>query len=256
MLPEGFKEWALKELREVRHAPAAFAILSALCVGLGWWAAKTFYSERIEVMQLQIGALERSLPVFRDSPTPTLTPNRALIVALAFVVVVCIPSVASALRNKRVVGEAEEDLRRRSSELTRVINERDKVAQELKDKKYEYAMDTLSRYAHLGVNGKKPRVTVRYSDYGQDYETAQKIKGMFTQYVKWPVTLEISNTLPRAEKFKVVFDVGMTAITYNELVHAFSEGDLVNATVGIRQFTERDDIEQLIVLVLPSAPSA
>lgn len=68
MLPEGLKEWALKELREVRHAPAAFVILSILCLGLGWLGAKAFYSERIEVMQLQINALERSLPVVRQSP--------------------------------------------------------------------------------------------------------------------------------------------------------------------------------------------
>jgi hypothetical protein len=61
--------------------------------------------------------------------------------------------------------------------------------------------------------------------------------------------------LPRADKFKVVFDVGMTYFTYGRLIHAISDGDLLGVQIGKREFVDREDSHHLIVMVLPSVGS-
>jgi hypothetical protein len=136
--------------------------------------------------------------------------------------------------------------------------ERDAAVVALKDRRHVYALETLQRHAMLRINGSTPRVTVRYCSYGQDYELAKKVQEIFAKDVKWPVVLDGSNTpaLMRAEQFKVVFDTGMTAFAYGDLVHAFSEGNLLGVTVGVRKFQDRLDDDHLIVSVLPWSESA
>jgi hypothetical protein len=141
-------------------------------------------------------------------------------------------------------------------ELRDALDQREKAVVALKETKSKYAIETLRRHARLIFSeNRKPHVTIRYFSYGPDYELAMKLKGLFTQYVEWPVALDATNSpaLPRADKFKVVFDVGMTALTYGELINAISDGDfLEGATIGQVQFVERKDSEHLIVSVLPS----
>jgi len=141
-------------------------------------------------------------------------------------------------------------------ELETATTERDQARVDLKDKKHEYAMEVLERYSKITFKDPQPTVTVKYASYGKDYELAQQIQGLFTQYVKWPVELEATYkpALPRADEYKVIFDVGMTYFTYGPLIHAISEGDLLGEEVAIgkRQFVEREDSHHLIVMVLPS----
>jgi hypothetical protein len=144
-------------------------------------------------------------------------------------------------------------------ELERVKTERDRAIAALKDKKLEYAMEVFERYSNARPTEGSPRitVTVRYANYGHDYDLAQQIKGLFEQYIRWPVTLDANNTpaLPRAEKFKVVFDVGCTYFTYGELIHAVAESEILGVQIGKKEFVDRRDSHHLIVLVLPSVGS-
>ena len=144
-------------------------------------------------------------------------------------------------------------------QIEEIKKELDLAVVSLKDKKREYAMEVLEQYSNLVPREGTPpiTVTVRYANYGHDYDIAQRIQGLFTQYVKWPVALEASNNpaLPRADKFKVVFDVGSTYFTYARLVHAISDGDLLGVPVGKLDFVDRDNPHHLIVLVLPSVGS-
>jgi hypothetical protein len=156
-----------------------------------------------------------------------------------------------------VVGEAEPmTVETVKNLLDSATAERDEAIAALKDKKHEYAMEVVERYSNIRAKDGEPQptVTVRYASYGQDYELAQKIRDLFTQYVRWHVDLETSNkpALPRADKFKVLFDVGMTYFTYGPLIHAISEGDLLGVPVGRLQFVEREDSHHLIVMVCPS----
>jgi hypothetical protein len=261
---ESFRDYALRELREVKHAPAAVGVLLVLGVATGWWAASQFYAERIEVLQLHIAALERGVAVVRQVSVPSAwTPMRMAVFAL--VLVVGVVAAVTAISNKRKVKGLDRSVSALRGllddgvkENQRVTIERDEAVVALKNKKHEYAMETLERYANARfIDDIKPRVTIRYCSYGQDHEIAMQLKGLFTQYVRWDAELELATkpALPRAEKFKVLFDVGRTFQTYGPLIRAISEGDFLGVTVGRYEFVDRDDSEHLIVNVLPSVDS-
>jgi hypothetical protein len=207
------------------------------------------------------------------SVTPTLsfgTVWMVILLAIFGLSVSVIGAVAvSAVQNKkmatRLQGEVDGlrgPLATAAEDNARLIAERDQAVVALKDKKHAYAVEILERCSNLrfkpdSITPVIPTVTIRYCSYGKDYELAQQIQTYFTLYAKWPVTLDGSNNpaLPRADKFKVVFDVGMTVMTYGELVHAFIEGNLLGVSVGLQQFVDREDSHHLIVKVLPSTPS-
>lgn len=252
---------------------ARFTVLLVFLVGIasgayaGWWLAEKFYSERIEVLTLQRDqASERrpSTPASANVPLILYVPDNRLVIGVASLAVVIIFFLSRANRNKRrdvrlltarvdaVQSELADEVKLRE----RTEGLRQMIAAELKDVRAEHATRILSRYENLRFRENvKPRVTIRFRDYGQDHVIAEKIEGLFTQYVKWHVTKDASNNpaLPRAEQFKVVFDVGDTFISYNELINAFSEGDLLGVSIGAMAMTGRTDVENLVVLVLPSA---
>jgi len=154
------------------------------------------------------------------------------------------------------LGALSKEKKHLAGERERILNERDVAVTALNDKKREYAIETLARCSRLRFEGGVvPNVIIRYGSYGYDDDLAFRIKALFDEHVKWPVTLDASNrtALPRAEEFKVVFDVGMTVMTYGDLVHAFADGNLLGVTVGVRQGFDREDSQNLIVMVLPSA---
>jgi hypothetical protein len=100
-MPEWFTKWVGEELRELRKAPTAAALLAALAIGVGWWAARAFDAERVEVLKLQVAALERGI-------TAVIEPARAdshlpWILGLAALGTVTLGAAASAIRNKGLV---------------------------------------------------------------------------------------------------------------------------------------------------------
>lgn len=260
-------EWALHEVREVRRAPIAIVVLLVMGFILGWLAASGFYAERMEVLTLQRDSALAGRPAM-PPPSPPLSqqlPSLNVIVgAVGGLCVFVSLLLFRSNRNKRVeakwllgrIDALQESVSEGLRANEKIADEKTKAEIALKDRRHQYAMEVLERYSNARFKDDiKPRVTIRYCSYGQDYVIAQKIEAMFTQYVRWSVTKDASNNpaLPRSDQFKVVFDVGMTVLTYGDLVHAFMEGDLLGVTVGMRQYTEREDSENLIVLVLPSA---
>jgi hypothetical protein len=271
---DAFQQWAVGEVREVRRAPFAIVVLVVFGFAAGWYVHAFFTSQQIQILELQRDTARAgiALPARAASPPATLLFPYLSVRVAVFLAFVVIGVFALAWRNGRTIARlrrdgnaqnalllAKDDLLHAAADLHgKLSHERDVAVIALKDKRYEYAMDTLRRYSMLRVNGEIPSVTIRCTSYGRDFELAEKVRGLFTQHVNWPVTLDVSNTpaLPRAEQFKVVFDTGMTVLSYGDLIHAFAEGDLVGVTVGHRRFTDREDAHHLIVLVLPSADAA
>lgn len=248
-LPEKFWEWAESEWRDMKRVPITLGV----AVFIGGLAVHIFYSERMAAMSEQIALVNAGGKAVE-------TWNRWSVSMLAALGVACAGVMAMGVQNwrLRVSVRQQKDRAEAStigmSHVETVAKERDAAVAALKAKKQEYAMDTLSRYSNIRFGDNvKPRVTVRHVSYDSDYEIAQQLKTLFTNTVGWTVTIDASNVpaLDRAGRFKVVFDVGMTAITYGDLVHAFSEGELLGVPVGIKQFTDREDSDHLIIEVLP-----
>ena len=66
-------EWAVAELRELRRAPFAASVLFFLGLAVGFTVGRWFYSERIEVLNDRIEALqEQDPPTDADSPTEVM----------------------------------------------------------------------------------------------------------------------------------------------------------------------------------------
>src|SRR5438093_1551347 len=100
----GWTDWipesALQEVREMKRAPVAVAVLLVVGFAGGWVIAKLFFNERIEVMQLQINALERGLHVVRDTSTPSGF-GASFIGFFIFGAVLLVAIAAAAITNKR-----------------------------------------------------------------------------------------------------------------------------------------------------------
>jgi len=264
MLLESIRDWAFDEVREVKRAPVAIILLLAFGLVVGWWMAYQFYAERIEVLRLQISALERGIAAVRpiQALSETAAPSAFWWLLTVFGIAISIAAITSALRNKRLVTELGEQAATSTALAAAITVERDTVTKTLKETKIDYALDTLRRYSHYafkdGEQTVKPTVTVRFCDYSGDDKLAQRIKEIFTEYTGWQVELDGQNKPPllRADKFKVVFDVGMTVMTYGDLVYAFQQGELLGPGVTIGQLKfGRDETKHLIVSVLPSAAS-
>ena len=258
---EWAEQWAVREWADVKRVPLTLVILAALTFGAGWWVAQRFYAERIEVLQLRLSSGVTAVPA-PQAPVVMLFPRVSRRVGIAMAVAVLLLALFAVVGWRRV-RQQRRDLNGHYSLLQAAVKdrarfekERDEARTALRDRKQQYAMEVLERYSGLRHREGTPptQVTVQYANYGDDYELAQKIEGLFTQYVKWPVTLELATkpALPRADRFKVVFDVGMTYTSYGDLVHAFSEGDLIGVQVGWKRFVDREDSHNLIVMVLPS----
>lgn len=123
----------------------------------------------------------------------------------------------------------------------------------LRTMKRGFAIERLGWVSRASFDGTKPTVTIRFATYGNDYKLAKEIEAVFTEFCGWPVTTDATNspTLPQADKFKVVFDVGFT-LSFDAVIASFSQ--LLDVTVGKSQ-SQRDDYHRLIVNVLPSAHS-
>lgn len=260
-MPDWIKEWVLTELRELTRAKVAAFLLALVTFGFGWWAASRFYAERIEVMQLQVAALERNLGVVRPSPTP-VSPNTVLLGLVAIESAIVVAVVLSARRNKRMIQQADADLSGTRGLLDaaarlhgQLTEERDKAVVALKDKKIDYALDLLRKHSRLLINGKKPTVTIRYCRYGGDYELAERMRSIFSEYTGWSARIDGSNEPPlkQADKFKISFDVGM-GMVFDDVAWAFSDGELLGVMTVGKMMSDRTDAEHLIVSVLPSAP--
>jgi len=266
---ETISQWAVQEIGDVRRAPVAFALMFVIGLAGGsfaaWFLLDKTYNERIAFLQGQLDYQART-----QAPIPQVTvqrittwPSTALWIASGALVFIAIG-----------FGLSRKTLKRENRTLIRRIDvlqvskaaaekgqaaiaaERDGVVAAMKQLKHHHAIEVLQRHStRKRTDGVSERVTIRYGNYGKDYEIAQTIERLFNEHVKWPVTLDASNNpaLPRAEGFKVVFDHGMTFHAYAELTHAFSEGNLLGVTVGQRSLTPREDTEHLIVLVLPSS---
>jgi hypothetical protein len=262
--------WAAHDLREMIDAPRA--VIVVLLVGglLGWLVHSKAYEREKSLLEQRVElaeSLAASNQQVQAKPTPESTAVTYLLpgvsASVGIVVALLLFGILGvAIRNSFTVRRLRRDVAARDGLLDAAVrvrddlaSERDKAIVETKDTKYAYAMRTLDRYANLPWKV-KPRVTVRCIDYGEDHELAERIKGMFEQYVRWPVTIDPKNDPPlkKAKDFKVCFDVGQTVFTYGDLVHAFSDGDLLGVTVGKYEFREREDGDtHLIVEVLPSA---
>jgi hypothetical protein len=251
---------AVQEVAELKRVPATLTLV--LIVGLvgGWLVGSRLYSERIEVLQLRLSAATEGRPL--PPPRPVAWPS-ALLWGVAAVLAVTCARLAMLSRNRkreikdllRRVDALQESVRTATNERDSIAAQRDSATIALKDTKRDYAIAILRRYSNLRFDDNTaPRVTIRYGSYGCDHDIAVRIKALFDEHVRWPVTLDASNipALPRAGTFKVVFDTGMTVMTYGDLVHAFADGDLLGVSVGVRQGFDREDSHHLIVMVLPS----
>ena len=268
-LLDRFLELVQQEAAEVRRAPFTFALAIVTSLALGYWYAARFYAERIEILELQRDAAAGGLQLPPAKTSTLFQPNTGFILVAVLAAVARVWLAVRSMRNRHenralvkqidtLLWDQTEGRKAWTTERAQLEQGRDKAMADLKDRQNVYALETLRRYAGFKFdNGLRPRVTIRYSSYGKDWELAQAVKALVDQHLRWPVTLDASNVpaLPRAESFKVVFDLGMTGFIYGDLVHAFSEGNLLGVPVGQRQFVERADNENLIVLVLPSPGS-
>jgi hypothetical protein len=165
----------------------------------------------------------------------------------------------TAVSNKRLVVRLDSERQQAQNDRLQAQNERDKTVKELQERRRRYALETFERCRRMvfygGDKEVPPTVTIRHCSYAGDDKIAERIKNVFDQYLRWPVNIDASNNpaLERAERFKVVFDVGFT-LSYGEVIRAFDEGDFLGVTVGALQ-ADRDDERHLIVKVLPSPPA-
>lgn len=212
-------------------------------------------------------------PVLMGLAAPLLTMGTvgtALVVAglvlpLAVFVVIAVSAVKGNREVKRLAGVAA-DLEEKFYGLTRergtlltkqalLVDERDAAIAAHKDTKHEYAMEILVGHSRMVFppDNVKPTVTVRHCSYTGDDKLAEQIKGLLTQYAQWPVDIDASNNpaLERAEKCKVVFDVG-TTLSYGALIRAFIKGDFLGVPICENR-NDRKNVEHLIIKVLPSA---
>jgi hypothetical protein len=270
--------WLREEAREMKRVPVALVLFIALAFYGGWRLNEAFVAERIKLIELQRDTAEARIvrptaPPVQIQPPIMLFPHVSVRVAIGIATVfiaVVIFAVVSARRASQLSGEianVKEEITATNVIVENLTKERDDAIKALKEKKREYAIETLERYSHMRFRREEAgqredtkdteiqtTVTVRYADYGEDHDLAQRIRNIFEGNVRWPVTLDSSNkpSLPRADTVKVVFDVADTYFTYGPLVHAFAEGDLLGVPIGKRQMTGRADLHHLIVLVLPS----
>lgn len=235
----------------MRQVPTFLVAVALVCLVLGWWAAERFYAEHIAVLE------QRVLSGQAAPPQSVVWPSRGLwAVTTAAVIVALVALQRSRSRRldataaaKRVDG-MQEKLDAIKAELQSMKGERDTVTETLKRTKKEYALEALRRCSNVRVDGATPLVTIMFAPVYNEPAVAE-IQRLFERHVQWRTKLSQSNNLPLAGQFKVVFDVGRAALTYSELIRAFSEGDLLGVPVGCEQ-TERPDTQNLIVLVLPS----
>lgn len=250
---EQFQEWALRQVSEVKQAPGAIVALLALGFAIGWFFAQQFYAERITFLELLV---EKS-----GTPPPAVFvwPTRAVWAGAALAILVAIVAARGARRDRRQSATSLARVDEAQADRQQLTVERDAAAAALKDKKHEYAIRTLQRHSHLRLHdGTRPNLSIRYYAYGHDYDLAKLIEELFNKHVQWNVKLDPQNgpALEPEKDFKVVFDVGMTLEFYGDLVHAFNEGNLLGVAVGWRRMTPREDVQNLIVEVLPSTNSA
>ena len=142
-------DWAFREVRELKRAPIAACALVVLSFVVGWLAAQAFYAERIEVLQLQVGANgDSGFPSFGLAER-----NMWSIVGVALTV--CAVLVISNRNNRgetraliKQVDALQERLPVASKDSERIAGERDTAITALKDKKHEYAREVLDRYSN------------------------------------------------------------------------------------------------------------
>jgi hypothetical protein len=216
--------------------------------------------ERISLLQERLDASGKSVPAVVAQQLPPESPLWLRVFVISFlaitvVAIVLVWRISLRLSRFRKDLSAKDDLLENIRLLHRnAVDERDQIRAELQNKKHEYAMEVFENYSKLPFKDPQPMVTVRFANYGSDHEIAQKIQGVFSQYVKWSVHLDGSNNpaLAKSGKFKVVFDIGGTYFTYMKLIHAIREGDFLGVSIGKMENAERDDPHHLIAMVLPS----
>jgi hypothetical protein len=271
-------DWLWREIAEMRQVRAAMFASVILAFGFGivvaWWAAEKLYTERIAALTERNINLENIAEGKFPGPTrPGDQPRGPGVIALRILYggtsVLALSTLVLAGQSRRLHRDNKDLLRRIDVLQTDAAGDRLKIeaiSKQLEDTKVKfaerrraYALETLRRYSQVrirSVSGDiEPSVTVRYCSYARDYELAVKIRDLFAKETHWAVTLDGSNVpaLPRAADFKVVFDIGMALMIYGDLVHAFSEGELIGVTVGQYAFTDRTDSQHVTVCVLPSA---
>jgi hypothetical protein len=201
------------------------------------------------------------------SVTPTLsfgTVWMIILVAILGLSVSVIGAVAvSAVQNRKMATRLQGEvdglralLATATQDNARLTTQRDLAVVALEDKKRDFALDALRRYSRMKFDDKTPTVTIRHCSYVEtDYELVEQLKNLFELYANWTVTIDGKNdpSLPRAGKCKVMFDVGCT-LSYDDLLFALSQGNLLGVVIGSNK-TSRLDVHNLIVEVLPSAPS-
>ena len=150
--------WLRDELREMKKVPAAIVLFVAVAFGVGWWSAGLFYAERIQVLQLQLDAAVagRAISVQPSGPSTLFSinwPGTTLWSLTGIAVLVCVVLVVSNRRKRLNINALVEQVRglremanTESKQREGLRTERDEAVVALKDKKTEYAMETLQRY--------------------------------------------------------------------------------------------------------------
>jgi len=126
-------------------------------------------------------------------------------------------------------------------------------AGKLADCKRDFAVGKLEWLAAMAENNNSNiRVTVRFAQYGEDYDLATQIKAIIEQHTHWPVTLNGSNVpvIKQDDKFRVIFESGWAG-NFDPVASAFAMGALVPGVIGHRH-ADRADQGHLIVEVLPN----
>ncbi len=240
------------QIKEHPVIASVLAIFSAIAGSAGFWA---FFSSRPlgQVIADAIIGLAGALS-FRS--TTAVISLLLCFVSIGTIVLVAVNAGRFKRESERLaaaLAETERQLHALDRNYQTVVAERDRAVAAHKDTKHNIAVKVLQKYSKLqSTDNKQTSVTVRFANYGHDHDLAQQIEGFFKVYANWPVTLDGSNkpALPRADRFKVVFDVGSTALTYSEVMVAIAE--LLGMEVGKIEFSDRDDSHNLIVMVLPS----
>lgn len=184
-----------------------------------------------------------------------------LVISIGALVAVVLGSVRNRNEAKRLSGEVTQ-LETKVSELDtdlRLTRQREEALKtQLVNTKAEIARDELRRLGSMrfGDGKVRPKVTIRFVGYLNDYELAKTIEKSFRDHTSWEVTLDGSNqpTLEPSGQFKVLFESAMFQ-SFDGLAHAFATSELLGVTCG-RAAADRSDEHHLIVKILPTAQTS
>lgn len=238
----------IKKAQENPVLVSVGAVLAGLALLAG---AAAFFSVDKSAWQLMVETVSY---VFSTGAVVGVLFAVGLLLSFAASVAVVLGSV----RNRKLAQQVSGELQSRTAErdalkslVATMAEQAAEVGKELQETKHSIAIDSMRRYSSMKFGDKKPQVTIRCVGYGADYDLAERIKKTLREHANWEAQIDTTNkpSLPRADKFKVMFESGFHQ-AFDQLAYDFSQSELLGVTVG-KRMADRDDGHHLIIFVFP-----